>query len=113
MTDRLEDELRRALRRGEPPEGFTERVLAAAAEPSARRMDHPRAAALWFHSPVFRWAMVAAACLLLVTGAARYRQHRIEARGEAAKAQLMLALRITGGKLEAIRAKVVRMENQP
>ena len=102
MMDHLEDELRRALSRVEPPEGFAHRVLAATAKPAAP----------WFRSPASRWAMAAAACLLLAAGAAQYRQQRIEARGETAKAQLMLALRITGGKLQEVRAKVIHMEKR-
>jgi hypothetical protein len=46
-------------------------------------------------------------CLLLVVAGVDYRQEKQERdRGEAAKAQLMLALRITAGKLQLAQEKV-------
>ncbi len=96
--NRFEDELSKALERKEPPPGFAGRVIAQA-EAGARRRE-------WFRFPVFRWALAAACCLVLVAGAQIYRERRERARGEAAKAQLMQAVRIAGGKLHLAQMKV-------
>lgn len=101
--NRLEDELRMALGREEPPPGFAERVLARAAEPKRGAWD---AALAWFRAPASRWALAAACCLLLFAGLEARRQHELRARGEAAKQQVMVALRIAGEKLQLAQAKV-------
>jgi|RhiMethySRZTD1v2_1073278.scaffolds.fasta_scaffold1591082_2 hypothetical protein len=92
----LDDELRHVLRRESPPAGFAERV--------AQRAAHGR-------SPrrLTRW-LAAAALVAAIAGGLEYRQivtARAErAAGEAAKAQVIQALRITAGKLQIVRAKV-------
>jgi len=105
---RLEDELRNALRREEPPAGFEARLRARlAAEP--RRTNW---LARWFRLPAMhhtlaaRLAFTAALGMLVVVGV-RYeheRQERIQ--GEAAKAKLMQALRVTGTELQTVHEKV-------
>ena len=110
MRDRLENELREALRRQDPPPGFAERVLAAAegaqAAPRAGLLETVRA---WFRGPAARWA--AAVCAMLLVGVA-VEQRREHEKGEQAKAQLMLALRITGAKLSLAQAKVSEIGTQ-
>jgi len=99
--NRLEDELRNALKRVEPPDGFAQRTLTRAV--AARQQ--PRIG--MFMQPAFRWALTGAMCLLLAVAGIEYRQTKQEqARGEAAKAQLMLALRITAGKLQLAQDRV-------
>ncbi len=106
---RLEDELKNALRREEPPAGFAERVLTRAAAPKRR----------WSFTGLFgtrgvRWALAGALTLVLAGAGLEYRQHEEErARGEAARAQLMLALRITGTKLQFAQAKVQGLQGSP
>jgi len=85
--DRLEEELRVALARKEPGAGFAERV-------AARRV---------VAFPMPRWAMAAAATILLGIGSGlAYRQHE----GEVAKEKVMKAMRITAVKLNRIQAHV-------
>ncbi len=104
---RLEDELRNALRRESPPESFTARVLARAAVQAPRRRWWPAV----FEMPRLRWAAVAAMCLILAVAGFEYWNVRTErARGERAKAQLMLALRITGSKLQLAQHKVQEIQ---
>jgi hypothetical protein len=96
----LERELSDALRRERPPAGFVERVLrrAAAVQPQHSRRWHPYA----------RWA-AAAALVAAVAGGVHYRvvQERAErARGEAAKEQVIEALRIAGAKLQLVQSKI-------
>lgn len=106
----LDDELRDLLRREEPPAGFAERVLRRAEEQS-----YPQAVA----RPVSRVAMwrrplvglaAAAALVAAVAGGIQYRsfeQARAErAAGEAAKQQVIEALRITAGTLQLVQEKV-------
>jgi hypothetical protein len=112
MTDmmRTDDELRRALRRVEPPAGFAERVLRLAAGSGARAAA-PRRGRMHrlLSGPTVRWA-TAAALAVAVTGGVWYRaeQHR-QAQGEEMRRQVMLSLRIAGGKLQSVQARV----NQP
>ena len=92
----LDDELRHVLRREPPPPGFAARVVWRA----SRRQSPPR---------FTRW-LTAAALVAAIAGGLQYRQFvtaRAErAAGEAAKAQVIQALRITAGKLQMVRAKV-------
>ncbi len=86
--DWLEDELRDALRRKQPSPDFEGRVTAAA----GRR-----------HVPVMpRWLAAAAAVLAISGAGAGYRYHQ----GHVAKEQVMLAMRITGSKLNRIQMQM-------
>ena len=97
----LENELRNALRREEPPEGFAERVLAQATE--TKQISPINV----FARAGFRWALAGALCLLLAVAGVEYWQRKQEkAQGEAAKAQLMLALRITANKLQLAQERI-------
>jgi hypothetical protein len=87
--DRLEEQLKLALARKAPDEGFADRV--------ARRAAERRAVPF----PMRRWAMAAAATIVLGVGSGvAYRQHQ----GEVAKQQVMTAMRLTAGKLNQIQA---------
>jgi len=91
--DRLEEELKQALARKAPGEGFAERVAARAAS-AERRVAR---------FPLPRWSMALAATVLLgVSGGLAYRRHE----GEVAKEQVMQAMRITAVKLNHIQAHV-------
>lgn len=98
----FEHELREVLRRQQPPVGFAERVLRRLPnQPSQRRVQWPRRAIVW---------AAAAAVVVAVGGGLQYhavqqaRQER--ARGEAAKEQVLDALRLAGSKLQLVRAKI-------
>lgn len=97
-----EYELRRALRRVEPPPGFADRIIERAARPKPRQ-DTGRK---WTRWPIARLA-AAAALAIAVTGGMWYRgEQRRQAAGEEAKRQLLLSLRIAGDKLQHVRARV-------
>jgi len=106
--DRLEDALREALRRKEAPEGFAERVLARRAAPRPGPWEAFR---LWFQPPSLRWAGAAALTLVLLAGFQYTAEQRRRAEGEAAKEQVLMALRITADKLEYTRARVQQAAN--
>ena len=88
----FDDELKSALRRQEPSPDFADRVLARVAARPPRRVPRPWA----------RWAAPIAAALLLAAGGLEYRHYQ----GEQAKSQVMLAMRIAGGKLNKAQRKV-------
>jgi hypothetical protein len=93
----IDEELRRALARREPPGEFTSRVLAAVVE-SNRASESP---ALWSWISRFffgRW-MAVAATTLIIGGGIAYQQHERELQGEAAKEKLLRAMQIAGTKL--------------
>lgn len=107
----LENALRNALRREAAPDGLAAKILTRVGQQSMpAEKDH------WFSflfQPILRWAAIAAVSVCLVAGGMYYRNLRRErAQGEAAKQQLMLALRIAGSKLQLAKEKVNEM-NQP
>lgn len=116
----LEDELKKALRRQQEPEGFADRVLARAALQSSAQQKAPHQSG-WaiFARPLVRWPALAAISLSLVAGSLHYRQIQVDkarierAQGEAAKQRLMLALRIAGSKLQMAKTKVNESTETP
>jgi hypothetical protein len=58
-----------------------------------------------------RWALVGVLLAALAGGAAFERRRRLEARAEAAKEQVMLALRITAEQLQVARRGVNRLND--
>ena len=111
MTDKnrnqLEQDLKRALSRQEVPAEFADKVFARVAE---ERSEHASVSRPWwsvFTQPLVRWAAITATAASLVIGGIHYRNvQRERAKGEAAKQQLMLALRIAGSKLQLAKARV-------
>ncbi len=94
---RLDEDLRNAMR-----------VIAIAAE------EKPKPWSRIFQSRGLRWALAGAVCLMLAIAGIEYRQAREErARGEAAKDQLMLALRLAGGKLQYAQSKIQQQATPP
>ena len=86
--DWLEDELKQALGRKEPAPDFEARVAAAARRRPVLAMP--------------RWLAAAAAVLVIGGAGAGYRYHQ----GQVAKEQVMLAMRITGAKLNRIQMQM-------
>jgi type VI protein secretion system component VasF len=103
----FEDDLRQALRRKAPPEGFSERVLERAGSHPVRSPQLKRGS--WF--PIPRWAVAAALVLCVVGGFElhRQRQHRVE--GELAKQQVILALKITAEELQFAQKKIEELNS--
>ena len=104
----LENELRSALKHKEPPANLAEDVLARIAREPAPRTGWRNALASIWSVPHLRWVAAGAlACLLF--GAGVVHLHRVEherAQAEAARAQLMQALRIASSKLNGTWKKV-------
>ncbi len=103
----FEEEVKKALSRHEPPAGFADRVLAR-----AREQDRKQAARTggWLRR-LRSWRLVPVlAALMVMTGGIVYQEHEREARGEAAKQQLLLAMRIAGSKLHDAQLVVREVE---
>lgn len=100
--DEFERELREQLKVRNAPEGFADRVMARAAE----RHDARERRRWWFRQPVWGWA--AATALAAVVAVSAGLQHEIQQRrqGEEARAQVLLALRITGTTLRDVERKI-------
>lgn len=86
-------DLRAALRRREPSEGFEKRVMARI-EIEREASIGNRARALFGH-PAIRWALACAACLVLLISFVQHRhERRVRAEAESARAQATFALRV-------------------
>jgi hypothetical protein len=99
--DRLEQELKAALGRKDPPAGFAERVLREAARAPARGTALPQR-----NRPWPRWLAAAAAVVLCAGAGLGYRQYR----GEVARQQVMQAFRIASVKVNHIQTHVREVE---
>jgi hypothetical protein len=89
--DRLEESLKHALARKDPPAGFAEKVAARA---TAKPPTHG-----WMPQ---RWVAAAAVVMMAAGGGMAYRRHQ----GEMAKEQVMQAMKITAVKLHRIQVHV-------
>jgi len=96
--DWLEHELKSALGRKSPPEGFAEGVAEKLAKPSPRRNN----VIPWPSRPARRLLTAAAAVVLVAGGAVGYRRYQ----GEMAKREIMHAFFIAGGSLNRVQAHV-------
>jgi hypothetical protein len=107
----IEKQLKAALRRCDPPEGFAQRILAQVAI-SETKPRQPARRTVW-RWPLMRWVAIPVFATLLILGFwyRGYQQQREEAAGRAARQQVMLALRITGTKLRMVKAKVKAAES--
>jgi hypothetical protein len=102
----VDDDLRHALRREEPPAGFAERVLRRVAEPP--QAEHrPRTL------PFVQWAAAAALVAAMAGGINYVAKQKERAEGEAAKERVMLALHIAGSKLQLVQTRISRMHEPP
>lgn len=95
--DDLERDLRESLAARPAPENFAEKVLARVTNQEARRESHP---VLFLHWRSALAAVLVAAVLIIAGLWQRQRQQRMA--GERARAEVMLALRITGNTLDTI-----------
>jgi hypothetical protein len=95
----FERDLRECLRRREPPLGFTGRVLAR-----ARDDERGDLRSAWRRS--WGWATVVTMVVMLFVGDSLYQMHRRRLQAEQSKEQLMVALRVTGSKLQLIQARL-------
>ncbi|HTX42722.1 MAG TPA: hypothetical protein VMD25_12880 [Acidobacteriaceae bacterium] len=106
--DDFEQHLRDQLAPRSAPAGFADRVMARA---KVRVAPQPRPRP-FFLLPLWSWTAVAALLVVAVFGGIEHdRRQRIE--GERARAQVLLALRITGTTLHDVQQKISTEENTP
>ncbi len=105
----FEKDLKAALARKEPSRGFAERVLEAVEQ---RQQQSQRAMSQGSWRPsAWAWRLAPlAAALLLISGGALYHEHERAVRGQAAKQELLTAVRIAGSKLQETRQHVIEIE---
>ena len=107
----LEDDLRLALRRTEPPEDFTKRLLMRAKAPAPPEPPWWERLRLLLRPPQLQWvALSVVASIIMPMAGVQYRKQRqLRAEGERAKAQLVFAVRVAGSKLHRVQQKVLEM----
>lgn len=99
--DDFERELREQLTAREAPEGFADRVMARVAV-----REKVRERRRWFRQPVWQWAAVTALAAVVAAGVRLQHEREQRREGEEARAQVMLALRITGTTLRDVERKI-------
>jgi hypothetical protein len=105
-----ENDLREALKRQQPPEGFAERTLAGV-RARANAEDGPPASIAVRHPGrrpmrASAWAAAVAATLAIAAGTAHVVNQQREADARLAAEQLTLALRVTTDTLHDVETKV-------
>jgi anti-sigma-K factor RskA len=103
----FEEELKKALARREPGEEFVKRVLAKV---ETNRTATVRARLSVWSNPWWRFASAAVLLMVALISGLAYRQHERVAKGEAAKNQLLLAMRIAGSELHQAQLRVKKIE---
>lgn len=108
-NEELESSLRQALERKDAPEWFADGVMARVRSEGMNPRRNWLAG--WVGSGGWmRWA-AAVATVAIVFGGVRWEQERRQRlQGEAAKAQLMMALKMTGEKLRMAQVRVQSLE---
>ncbi len=106
--DGLEQQLKDALQRQDAPQGFDARVLARLHERETKQSFGSRVLS-WMRMPAARLAVTAALFVAVFGGVLGYQRYeRRREAGEAARRELLLALRITGSKLQYAQERVNR-----
>jgi|HubBroStandDraft_6_1064221.scaffolds.fasta_scaffold1332819_2 hypothetical protein len=99
----LEDELRDALRREDPPEGFAERVIGQAGPARVQFREHRPKQRLWR----FQWwtwpAVAAVAATVVMSVAVEYRRAQEERAGR----QAIMAIQIVAEELNMAQNEVL------
>jgi hypothetical protein len=107
----LEDDLRKALRRTEPSEDFVDRVLARVNRPAPPEPTWWELLAAVLRPPRLQWVALSVIVSVMIPFAGvQYRQERqYRAKGERAKEQLLLAVRVAGSKLHQAQKRVLEV----
>ena len=96
---KLENALRKAFERRQPPDGFADRVMARLPE------NKPRLASKGWRK---EWLAVAASACMAVIGAGAWQQHQRQVEGEKAKQELIYALTVASESLQMTQTLVTR-----
>ena len=97
----LEQDLRRALERTDPPLDFTHRVLAEVQRETTQGAAGPAPVIRRF--PAMQWLAAAAAMAIMATGGVRYYDHQQKvAEAKRVEADIRLAMQITSDALSRV-----------
>jgi hypothetical protein len=102
----MHDELRDALRRVDPPEGFAERVLRNAAAAPVSPGPAPLVETNWRRMLATRLAIAATLVIAIGAGAWYSAEEERRREGEEAKRQVLVSLNIAGSKLREVQMRV-------
>lgn len=105
----IEQALKAALQREPAPEGLAQRIVQLANIREASRRLGP-AVIPWWRLPLLRWAAVGVTAACAVGAALEYHQQQV--RGEQARQQVLLALRITGSRLRVVHQQVLKANGE-
>jgi hypothetical protein len=100
--DEIENALKTALQREPAPAH-----LAAKVHREIKALQPPTAS--WWRLPQVRWAAVGVAALACVAGGLAEHTRQQQLRGQQARQQVLLALRITGSKLRIVQEQVLKL----
>jgi len=104
--DPFEEQLKQALGREQPRAGFAGRVRARIAVGEDRTRLRG-----WLSIPQLRWVLGILLCVGMLA-AVSYRHGKVEhARGEEARQQVYVALRLAGAKMQLAESKVRRFSD--
>jgi len=105
----LEDDLKQALRRTDPSEDFTERVLARLNGAPVSEPSWWERIRILIEPPRVQWVALSLMASILIPAVSfhYHEQQRMQAQGEKAKEQLLFAVRIAGNKLHRVQQKVL------
>jgi hypothetical protein len=104
----FEEQLKEALARKEPPQGFANRVLE---KTRAQQAGVRQAIRAWWFRRTWGWRLAPVmAALILVSGVAMYREHERTVQGELAKEKLLIGMRIAGSKLHEAQQQVIGIQ---
>jgi negative regulator of sigma E activity len=110
--NRLEEQLRQALRRERPPDDLAARILARARAGAADQSSWWERIGAWLRPSRMRLVAVTALVLVAVIGV-RYEQYRAEQdAGERAKQEVLLALHVAGSKIHLVQQRVQHLSEQ-
>ena len=100
----LEDQLKEALRRQDPPEGFAERVIRQAGPARAQFQDRrPKPRFRWWTWPAVAALSVAIAATVTMSVAVEYRRAQEERAGK----QAIMAIQIVAEELNMVQNEVL------
>jgi len=104
-VDDIEKALKAALQREPAPDGFREQVLR-----KSRSRSAPVAA--WWRLPLLRWSVAGVVAVVCIVGGVSEHRRQERMRGEEARQQVLMALRITGAKLRVVQKQIVKTSDE-
>ena len=107
----LEENLKAALERAEPPSQFTARVLARLNGQAPPRLSSWELFGVFLRPPRIQWVALSVilSSVIPFAGIQYQKERRLRAEGEKAKDQLVFAVHVAGNKLRRVQQKVLEI----